>query len=157
MTGEKFDQDKGPILRGFCRQFPQALQIIDDGADIDLKAQILATWAGLYSPVILAAIKYPKAANTIAAISKFGAAKYEWGGWLQVEDGISRYTEALVRHLITEGRDEESGFLHIGHAAWNALACVELKIRNEEVVQQKYVRLIIALLTQLEVEETNAV
>jgi Domain of unknown function (DUF5664) len=68
----------------------------------------------------------------VAAVSRFGANKYAWDGWRYVDDGIDRYTEAMVRHLVLEGKgevlDPESRLPHSWHTAWNALARAELKI-----------------------------
>lgn len=87
------------------------------------------------APLFRGAIGYfPRALEQVAAVSAFGASKYAWGGWANVSDGYNRYSDALLRHLIApdkgEERDEDSGFLHEAHAAWNALARLELKIRE---------------------------
>lgn len=68
------------------------------------------------------------------AVGTFGAEKYTKGGWLDVPDGVERYTDALYRHLLAEGRgelvDHESGLLHAAHSAWNALARLDLMLRE---------------------------
>jgi hypothetical protein len=69
----------------------------------------------------------------VAEVSTFGARKYSKGGWLQVADGQARYSDALWRHLLKEASeptDQESGLAHAAHAAWNALARLELAIRE---------------------------
>jgi len=41
---------------------------------------------------------------------------------------VEVYGDALARHIMNESQglyDEESGMLHAGHAAWNALARLE--------------------------------
>lgn len=56
---------------------------------------------------------------------EYGASKYEERNWRKVSDGETRYTNALLRHLIEEETnpcDEESRLLHATHVAWNALA-----------------------------------
>ena len=81
---------------------------------------------------------FPNAVSAVAEVSSFGASKYTWGGWRTVPDGINRYGDALARHIVkeaTEGDfDADSKLLHAAHAAWNALARLELLIakRNEE-------------------------
>jgi hypothetical protein len=79
---------------------------------------------------------FPRAIEAVAAVSTFGARKYAWKGWQDVEDGISRYSDALVRHLIAQGKgelvDDDSGLLHDAHLAWNALARLELRLREQE-------------------------
>ena len=79
---------------------------------------------------------FPRAVEAVATVSAFGAAKYNWNGWEHVEDGITRYSDAMVRHLIKEGKgevlDDDSGFRHAAHTAWNALARLELILREKE-------------------------
>jgi len=92
---------------------------------------------GAKSPVFRGAIDYfPRAISAVAEVSAFGASKYAWKGWEGVPDGYNRYSDALVRHLIYEGEGEvldiDSGLLHAAHAAWNALARLELELRAVE-------------------------
>lgn len=79
---------------------------------------------------------FPRAVEVVSAVSAFGASKYAWKGWESVPDGFNRYSDAMVRHLIKEGKgevlDTDSGYLHAGHAAWNSLARLELLIRDIE-------------------------
>lgn len=80
---------------------------------------------------------FPKAIGAVARVSEFGASKYTWDGWRDVENASERYTEALTRHLVadaTEDIDAESGMSHKAHLAWNALAILELEMnsRNSE-------------------------
>lgn len=79
---------------------------------------------------------FPRACLAVSEISTFGAQKYAWSGWEGVEDGINRYSDALVRHLLKEGSgevvDPDSGLLHAAHTAWGALARLELILREKE-------------------------
>ena len=69
----------------------------------------------------------------VCRVGSIGAAKYSDHGWLSVENGIERYESALLRHLLDRREtDEESGLLHAAHAAWNALAVLELKLRSND-------------------------
>lgn len=81
---------------------------------------------------------FPRAILSVAAVSTFGASKYAWKGWETVPEGFERYSDALVRHLLAEGKGEvadgDSGLLHAAHAAWNALARLELKLREANEV-----------------------
>jgi hypothetical protein len=91
------------------------------------------------APVYRGAVAYfPRAITAVAAISQFGATKYAWKGWESVDDGFNRYSDALVRHLAYEGSgevlDSDSGLPHAAHAAWNALARLELLLREKENV-----------------------
>lgn len=78
---------------------------------------------------------FPRACELVAAISTFGAKKYAWNGWENVEDGVARYSDAMVRHLIAEGKgefmDPDSALPHAAHTAWGALARLELIIREQ--------------------------
>ena len=78
---------------------------------------------------------FPRALLEVARVAGFGAKKYTRGGWISVPDGEHRYDDALGRHLLKrhiEGpNDLESDLLHLAHAAWNALAVLELALRKE--------------------------
>jgi hypothetical protein len=78
---------------------------------------------------------FPHAIAAVASISDYGAKKYSWGGWLSVPDGIARYGDAMMRHVVaekTEGAiDRETGLSHAAQAAWNAMARLELMIRAD--------------------------
>jgi DNA polymerase/3'-5' exonuclease PolX len=85
------------------------------------------------SPVFRGVIQYfPEALKAVADVSEMGARKYSWDGWKESASfkDIPRFEDALARHLvneITEGYyDPESRLLHAAHAAWNALAKLEL-------------------------------
>ena len=75
---------------------------------------------------------FANALQAVGAVGTFGANKYTDNGWREVPDGVERYTDALYRHLLAdhagETNDGESGILHAAHAAWNALAVLELKL-----------------------------
>lgn len=77
---------------------------------------------------------FPRAIALVSAVSHFGANKYAWDGWRDVDNGFDRYSEAMVRHLVEEGSanplDPDSGYPHIGHTAWNSLARTELYLIN---------------------------
>lgn len=78
---------------------------------------------------------FSRAISAVVDVGTFGAEKYSLGGWEKVDDGQRRYSDALVRHMLKEmvgeDRDQESGHLHAAHEAWNALARLELKLRGE--------------------------
>ena len=79
---------------------------------------------------------FARALYQVARVGTFGAAKYTPNGWRSVDGGIERYTDAMHRHLLAEAmgeqRDSESGILHAAHAAWNALARLELLLLAHE-------------------------
>lgn len=91
------------------------------------------------APVARGVLQYfPKALREVALLSEFGANKYAWKGWEEVPDGVNRYSDAMARHLLdeTEGPLDDgpggSGLLHATAVAWNALARLELMLREEE-------------------------
>jgi hypothetical protein len=77
---------------------------------------------------------FPRALEAVAVVAGFGTQKYEDHNWLKVENGYKRYLAADLRHKLkhTQGEqvDTDSGLLHLAHAAWNALAVLELELRN---------------------------
>jgi len=92
------------------------------------------------APIFRGAVSYfPRAIAAVATVSAFGASKYAWKGWESVDDGFNRYSDAMVRHLGYEGQgkvlDPDSGLLHAAHTAWNALARLELFLRDSEEVE----------------------
>ena len=60
---------------------------------------------------------------------------------LHVKDGQKRYTDAMSRHLLQdlsgEVYDQESGLHHATAVAWNALARLELTLRELKRVRSE--------------------
>lgn len=80
-------------------------------------------------------LMFGKALTEVAQVGTFGAKKYTRGGWRTVPNGFDRYTAALVRHMLAEDHeadDDDSGLLHAAHAAWNALARLQLLLEESE-------------------------
>lgn len=102
---------------------PNGVQLGEPGAKLDLGKQDLLT----------ALRTFPRALSLVSEVARYGAEDkgYGWGAWRHVVDGESRYTKALVRHLIVTGDDQESKLPHAAHAAWNALAVLELSLEDE--------------------------
>ena len=79
---------------------------------------------------------FSRALLEVAKVSTYGVVKYgSPSGWQAVPDGIQRYSNAMVRHMLSENKtpsDDESGLLHASHIAWNALALLELKLMELE-------------------------
>jgi hypothetical protein len=78
---------------------------------------------------------FPRACMAVANVSAAGASKYTWKGWESVPDGVNRYSDALVRHIVNEsleGAVDPDGFLHKAQVAWNALAALELYLREQD-------------------------
>ena len=77
----------------------------------------------------------PRALRQVARVATYGANKYTRDGWLTVPDGPRRYTDAMYRHLNAEAcgelHDPDTQLEHAAHAAWNALARLELLLRGQ--------------------------
>lgn len=88
---------------------------------------------------ILAALPYedfPDAILAVAEVGTFGANKYERHSWSTVENKRTRYKDAFHRHLLAIGTgeilDKESKLRHSAHAAWNALALLQMEIEDSK-------------------------
>ena len=102
----------------------------DPGAKVDDGKAPL--WQGIFD-------YFPLALEEVSMVSKAGAEKYTWKGWITVPDGINRYSNAMLRHLADvatgEVYDSEPGGtnrLHMAQVAWNALAVLELTLIEME-------------------------
>jgi len=106
---------------------PSGLSVKDKGAKLD---------AGK-APIFQGVTNYfPRAVRAVAMVSARGAEKYSWNGWETVSDGVNRYNNALGRHqldMVIDGEYDKDGFLHRGQIAWNALAALELWLREQEL------------------------
>lgn len=78
---------------------------------------------------------FARALQAIGAVGTYGAKKYADHGWVAVPMGVDRYTDAMFRHLMKEAEgellDADTKLRHAAHAAWNALARLDLIIRQE--------------------------
>lgn len=71
----------------------------------------------------------------VAEVATYGAKKYTKGGWKEVPNGIERYTDAMLRHLLrepNEAHDPDTCLLHAAHTAWNALARLQLLLSERK-------------------------
>lgn len=103
---------------------PKGLSKGDPGAKFD---------AGKVRPSLILN-DMPRAMLAVAEVGTYGAEKYSDGGWKYVAGGVERYTDAMDRHRLKEGielNDEDSGLLHAAQVAWNALARLELMLRQQ--------------------------
>lgn len=85
-------------------------------------------------------LMFGRALQSVGEVATAGAVKYSRGGWQFVPSGIDRYTAALLRHLCKEHyetHDPDLAVLHAAQVAWNALARLELILREEEENERK--------------------
>lgn len=84
----------------------------------------------------LVLLDFARALEAVGAVGTFGANKYTDHGWIDVPDGEARYTDAMLRHLMKEATgeriDPDTGLSHAAAVAWNALARLDLQIRNHQ-------------------------
>lgn len=109
---------------------PNGIDSKTPGAKLD--AGKPSVWRGLLD-------YFPRACIAVASVSTKGASKYSWKGWESVPEGFERYSDALSRHLLAESIEGpyDSGpkglgpdVLHAAQVAWNALARLELKLKE---------------------------
>lgn len=91
------------------------------------------------APIFRGVLNYfPLAISAVAEVSEVGAKKYAWKGWESVPEGFERYSDAMGRHVLEEAfgdfddGENGTGCLHAAQVAWNALARLELKLREGE-------------------------
>ena len=80
-------------------------------------------------------LMFGKALEAVAEVATKGAKKYTRGGWQSVANGRERYTAALLRHVFKEhyeNNDADTGLHHDAQVAWNALARLELRLREDD-------------------------
>tara|TARA_R110000803_G_scaffold56795_1_gene114208 strand:+ start:1682 stop:2092 length:411 start_codon:yes stop_codon:yes gene_type:complete len=76
---------------------------------------------------------FARALLAVSEITTHGALKYSENGWMEVPDAPKRYDDAKGRHMLQgyiEERDPDTGLDHLAQEAWNALALLELKLRE---------------------------
>lgn len=82
----------------------------------------------------LVLLGFSRALAAVSEVGTYGANKYTDNGWLDVPNGVNRYTDAMLRHILSEAsgelKDKDTNLLHAAHAAWNALARLDLMLRE---------------------------
>lgn len=78
---------------------------------------------------------FSRALMAVGACIEYGTHKYpDPKNWQLVNNGIKRYRDAMVRHLLKYNagidKDEETGLPHLAHMCWNALAILELYMQE---------------------------
>ena len=86
----------------------------------------------------LVLLGFARALQEVGKVGTYGANKYTDNGWVEVLDGVPRYTDAMLRHLLREAtgeeRDPDNDLHHAAHLAWNALARLDLTLRQAEKI-----------------------
>ena len=84
---------------------------------------------------------FARALWEVSKVGTYGATKYTDNGWMEVADGDKRYDDAKMRHWLKEKMgekcDKDTNLTHLAHEAWNALARLDLHIRETENEQRK--------------------
>lgn len=79
---------------------------------------------------------FARALWEVSKVGTYGATKYTDNGWMEVADGDKRYDDAKMRHWLKEKMgekcDKDTNLTHLAHEAWNALARLDLHIRETE-------------------------
>ena len=109
-----------------CESDPTGRKPNDPGAKLDQGKNRLG----------LVMFGFSKALQAVGRVGTYGAQKYSDNGWMQVPDGKERYTDAMLSHLMSEADGEEidptTNLYHASQVAWNALARLELMLREKE-------------------------
>ena len=78
----------------------------------------------------------------LCKVWEYGANKYSKSNWKEVENGLERYTNAMIRHLLSEEKspvDDESHLLHASHIAFNALARLYFMLQERQLKPRDYI------------------
>lgn len=80
---------------------------------------------------------FSRALMSVGACIEYGTHKYpDPKNWQLVDNGIKRYRDAMVRHLLKYNagidKDEETGLPHLAHMCWNALVILELYMQEHK-------------------------
>lgn len=78
---------------------------------------------------------FGRALLMIAEVGTKGNQKYDQDSWHTVPNGYRRYTAAMLRHFLKEyieDLDEELQLPHQAMTAWNAIARLELMLRERD-------------------------
>lgn len=83
---------------------------------------------------------FARALMEVTHIGTFGAMKYTDNGWMEVPNGQARYDDAKMRHWLYEKMgqptDPDTNRTHLAHEAWNALARLDLYLRQQEQIKK---------------------
>lgn len=124
---------------GFLQKFDKAAAEVDSHGKPLNSPGAKADAGKLLPDLVLGG--FSRALAEVSAVGTYGAKKYTKYGWIEVPDGIERYSEALLRHWLKEKSGEEcdpdTALRHAAHLAWNALARLDLMVREAEKETQQ--------------------
>lgn len=105
---------------------PNGLNAHTPGAKLD---------AGKLRPALVLG-GFARALTEVCKVGTYGATKYTDNGWMEVLNGVTRYDDAKLRHWLAEKSgvecDADTKLLHASHEVWNALARLDLLLRQRE-------------------------
>ncbi len=112
-------------MAGRAERDPNGLEQHQPGAKLDAGKTRAALVIGGFALALI----------EVSKVGTYGAAKYTDSGWVYVPNGKDRYDDAFMRHWLKahtgETIDPDTGLLHAAHAAWNALAYLDLVLREQ--------------------------
>lgn len=127
-----------PELTDPNSEFVKAWRALDNEADpngLPMNAPGAKGDAGKVRPALVLG-GFARALWEVSKVGTGGAAKYTDNGWMEVANGVTRYDDAKMRHWLKEKMgekaDQDTELLHAAHEAWNALARLDLLIREQE-------------------------
>lgn len=124
---DEFDIIMYRVLEGARTESdPNGLNAHTPGAKLD---------AGKLRPALVLG-GFARALTEVCKVGTYGATKYTDNGWMEVLNGVTRYDDAKLRHWLAEKSgvecDADTKLLHASHEAWNALARLDLLLRQRE-------------------------
>lgn len=125
ITGYFYVDPDGSIQTVFREADPTGRSQHETGAKLDQGKNRLALVLGGFSVALQA----------VGDVGTYGANKYTDNGWKDVPNGVQRYSDAMLRHFFAEQAgelyDSETKLLHAAATAWNALARLQLIIKEQ--------------------------
>lgn len=82
-----------------------------------------------YKPDLRQLRNLPNALAAVCRVLDYGAKKYGLANFAKVAS--ERYDMAMIRHVLSEGRDVDTGELHAAHAACCALIYLENRVTGK--------------------------
>lgn len=125
IKGYWYLDEEGAIRVNVREADPTGRDQHDTGAKLDSGKNRLALVLGGFSVALQA----------VGDVGTYGANKYTDNGWKDVPNGVQRYSDAMLRHFFAEQAgelyDPETKLLHAAATAWNALARLNLIIKEQ--------------------------